>query len=188
MYKYSCNADFVGKYGERKYNKMNVQLDPITLKGKRAFAQLINLYNFNYDFTNYLNDEIPEDGFFCGDADYFMNDARSHNFFIRVDGKIAGYVIISDGGCRYLEDETAHNIDEFFVTRKYRRKGIGRIAATTAFDLYKGKWEVCQMQDNVSAQQFWLSVISEYTNNDFQRCGSPDDEMVGFIFDNSASK
>ena len=163
---------------------MNIQLDPISSKGKRAFAQLINLYNFNYDFTAYLNDDIPENGFFYGDADYYMNNEKTHNFFIRVDGNIAGYVIIADGGCRYLEDEAIHNIDEFFVTRKYRRKGVGRIAATMAFEMYKGKWEVCQMQDNDSAQQFWLSVISEYTNNKFQKCGTANDEMVGFIFDN----
>ena len=107
------------------------------------------------------------------------------NFFIRVDGKIAGYVIIAEGGDRYLSDDHAHNIDEFFITRKYRRSGIGRIAAIMAFEMYKGKWEVCQMQDNIIAQQFWLSVINRYTNGCYQKHGTLDDEMVGIVFDNS---
>ena len=164
---------------------MNIQLDPITSNGKRAFAQLINLYNFDYDFTNYLNDEIPENGFFYGDADYYMNEVKARNFFIRVDGKIAGYAIIMDGGCCYLEDENAHNIDEFFVTRKFRRQGVGKTAALMAFEMFKGKWEVCQMQDNIRAQKFWMAVISEYTNGDFQQVGTPNDEMVGFILNNA---
>ena len=164
---------------------MDIRLDPITMEGKRAFSQLINLYNFNYDLTNYLNDDIPEDGFYYGDADYYMSASAAHNFFIRADGKIAGYLVIMDGGCKCIDDPDAHNIDEFFVTRKYRRCGVGRRAAELAFDMHRGKWEVCQMQDNISAQLFWLSVISEYTAGCFEKHELPDDEMVGFTFDNS---
>ena len=164
---------------------MDIQLDRITQSGKRAFSQLINLYNFNYDFTNYLSDDIPEDGFFYGDADYYLSNEKMQNYFIRVDGKIAGYLVIAEEGNRYLQDDRSHNIDEFFITRKYRRKGIGRTAATIAFDMYKGNCEVCQMQDNIPAQQFWLSVIDQYTNGNYEKCGSTDDEMVGLIFNNS---
>ena len=165
---------------------MKITLTPITQEGKRAFSQLINLYNFNYDFTNYLNDDIPENGFFYGDADYYLSNEKMQNFFVRVDGKIAGYVIIAEGGDRYLKDDQAYNIDEFFITRKYRRNGVGSFAATMAFEMHKGKWEVCQMQDNIIAQQFWISVINEYTNGYFQKHGTPDDEMIGIVFDNSA--
>ena len=164
---------------------MNITLTPITQEGKRAFSQLINLYNFNYDFSNYLNDNIPENGFFFGDADYYMNNEKMQNFFIRVDGRIAGYVIVAKGGDKYLDDPLAHNIDEFFVTRKYRRKGVGTIAATMAFEMYKGWWEVCQMQDNISAQRFWASVIDKYTDGKWQMCGTEDDELVGIIFNNN---
>ena len=60
---------------------MDIQLDRITQSGKRAFSQLINLYNFNYDFTNYLNDDIPEDGFFYGDADYYLSKREDAKLF-----------------------------------------------------------------------------------------------------------
>lgn len=84
-----------------------------------------------------------------------------------------------------MEDETAHNIDEFFVTRKYRRQGVGKAVALMTFEMFKGKWEVCQMQDNIRAQKFWMAVISEYTNGDFQQVGTPNDEMIGFILNNA---
>ena len=163
---------------------MNIQIERVTLERKRAFTQLINLYQFNHDFTEYINDDIPENGHFYGDSDYYLTNDKAHNFFIRVDGKLAGFVIIVDGGCLYLDDANAHNIDLFFVTKKYRRNGVGRFAAKTAFDMFKGKWEVCQMQTNIVAQKFWKSVISEYTKNNYQECGTENDEMVGFIFDN----
>lgn len=86
--------------------------------------------------TNYLNDDIPEYGFFTDAADYYMENEKEHSFFVRVDGKIAGYVVIVDGGYRCLEDENAHNIDEFFITRKYRRMGVGTSAALTAFKMF----------------------------------------------------
>ena len=164
---------------------MDIQLDPITQKGKRAFSQLINLYNFNYDFTNYLDDEIPEEGFYYADADYYMTEPSARSFFIRADGRIAGYVVIMTGGCKCLDESDAHNIDEFFVTRKFRLKGVGKRAARIAFDMHRGKWEVCQMQDNIPAQLFWQSVISEYTDGHFEKHGTPDEEMVGFTFDSS---
>jgi len=69
--------------------------------------------------------------------------------------------------------------------KKYRRNGVGKFVALTVFDMFKGKWEVCQIQNNLPARKFWKSIISEYMKNDYQECGTENDEMVGFIFDNS---
>ena len=167
---------------------MDIQLTPVTKAGKRAFSQLINLYNFNYDFTNYLNDDIPEDGFFFGDADYYLDNDKVQNFFIRADGKIAGYVIIAEGGDRYLDNPNAHSIEEFFVTRKYRRKGVGTIAAVMSFEMYDGMWEVCKMKDNIVAQKFWITVIDKYTNGQSHICETEYDELIGLIFNNGDKK
>lgn len=167
---------------------MDIRLDPVTPERKRAFAQLINLYNFNYDFTNYLNDDIPEEGFFWGDADYYMSNEKAQNFFIRVDGKIAGYAVIMTGDCHYLEDAAAHSIDEFFVTRKYRRMGVGTTAALQAFRMFPGRWEVCHLDDSVRAQAFWNAVIGAYTDGNYRTCAKENDDLVGIIFDNSSIK
>jgi predicted acetyltransferase len=57
---------------------------------------------------------------------------------------------------------------EFFVMRKYRRKGIGRSIAEQVFNLHQGQWEIYQKESNRPAQDFWKRIISEYTNGDFK--------------------
>lgn len=54
------------------------------------------------------------------------------------------------------------------------------------FDKHKGQWEVLQLPNNVRAQKFWKSVISEYTNGGYKECGSVDAGWIGFLFDNSS--
>ena len=168
---------------------MNIQIKPILPEQKSVFIQLMNLYD--YDFTEFTDNDISENGYFYYThyyADKLWTDNIRHPFFILVDEKLAGFVIVKDGGYQYLDDKNAHNIDEFFVMKKYRRNGVGTVAAKTAFDMFRGTWEVCQMQNNLPARKFWKSVISEYTKNDYQECGTETDDMVGFIFANSHIK
>jgi len=170
---------------------MNIQIEPVLIEQKPVFIQLLNLYN--YDFTEFSNADINEYGYYVDeDTKYYTENLginpKMHPFFIHVDEKLAGFVVVGDGSYMYLDDENAHNIDEFFVMKKYRRNGIGRFAAKAVFDMFKGKWEVCQHQNNLPARKFWKFVISEYTGNKYQECGTENDEMVGFIFDNSRAK
>ncbi len=160
---------------------MKIEIETVLLEQQDTFAQLMNLYN--YDFTEYNNDDVKETGYFYGYYGIWTDD-RNH-LFIRVDGNLAGFVVVKDGGYKYLDDKNSHNIDEFFIMKKYRRNGVGSYVAKTVFDMFKGAWEVCQMQNNMPARKFWKTVISEYTDNNYQECGTENEEMVGFIFNNS---
>lgn len=161
---------------------MEIRIETILPEQKSVFVQLMNLYN--YDFTEYENVDINEYGYFnYSNTDAIWNNSDEwHPFFIRVDGKLAGFVLVHNH-CLYTSVPNAHNIDEFFVMKKYRRMGVGRYSVIIVFDLFKGKWEVLQMPNNIRAQKFWRSVISEYTNGNYQECGSLDEEWVGFLFD-----
>ena len=57
---------------------------------------------------------------------------------------------------------------EFFVLRKFRRRGIGRLAAHQLFARYPGLWRVYQEAGNLPAQSFWREVVSRYTHNQFE--------------------
>jgi len=171
---------------------MDIQIEPILFEQKSVFIQLLNLYY--YDFTEFTNNDINDYGHFSYNyldplwlnelwpSEYF------HMFFIRADEKLAGFVIVKNGGCLYLDDENSHKIKDFFVMKKYRRNGVGKFAAETVFDMFRGKWEVCQLQNNTPARKFWKSVISGYMKNDYREVGTKNDDMVGFIFDNSHLK
>lgn len=52
---------------------------------------------------------------------------------VRVDGKLAGLALVIQQS--YLSgDRNTTDIDEFFIMRKYRRRGVGKEAAMRIFD------------------------------------------------------
>jgi predicted acetyltransferase len=48
---------------------------------------------------------------------------------------------------------------EFFVVRKYRRRGIGTLAARYAIGRYPGRWAISEILNNPSATSFWRRAI-----------------------------
>ncbi len=70
---------------------------------------------------------------------------------------------------RFIETDKRNyfSIAEFFVMKKYRRKGIGKSVAHQIFNLHKGTWEVFQKESNKPAQLFWNKIITNYTKGNF---------------------
>ena len=75
---------------------------------------------------------------------------------------------------------------QFFVLRKYRRRGVGRAAACELFSALPGRWQVGQMPLNLPAQAFWRRVIGACTGGRFveQRIDSGAWQGVLQSFDN----
>ena len=134
---------------------------------KSVLRQLSELYA--YDFSEYDGADVNEHGFFgFVYFDHYWTEAARHPFVIQVDGKLAGFVFVSD--YRYVaEDPATRSIAEFFAMRKYRRKGVGKSAARQVFEKYRGKWEVFQHQDHEPSRLFWEAVIDEYTHENYRK-------------------
>jgi Predicted acetyltransferase len=163
---------------------MEVKIEPILEEQKSVFVQLMELCN--YDFSEYEDSDINEYGYYgYSHIDDYWNEKGRFPYFIRVNGKLGGFVLVCSH-CRYINGNDCHNISEFFVMKKYRRKSIGSYVAKDVFEKHKGQWEVLQLPNNVPAQMFWKTVISEYTNGFYKECGSIHEGLVGFLFDNSS--
>jgi predicted acetyltransferase len=54
-------------------------------------------------------------------------------------------------------------LEQFFIMKKYRRRGIGSAVAFALFDCLPGNWQVGQMPSNIKAQNFWRNTIRSYT-------------------------
>lgn len=104
-------------------------------------------------------------------------------FFIRVDGKLAGLVLVRSCS-EYNDLQDPHNIAEFFVMKKYRRKGGGKIVAQEIFDRFPGGWEISIWPNNNVAKGFWKSVVDDYTKGKYTVFSSVENEIEGFIFYN----
>ncbi|NNF36654.1 MAG: GNAT family N-acetyltransferase [Saprospiraceae bacterium] len=143
---------------------MNIELHRVTADQKSVLNHLLELYC--YDFSEYLNTDVDEKGLFNYKYldQYWQEDGR-HAFFIIVDGKIAGFVMVNKD---LKIAKEGYCIAEFFLLKKYRNKGIGSKAAYLAFNQFKGSWEVSVITINKPATQFWLKAIDQYTNGKFQ--------------------
>ena len=145
---------------------MSIELTRATLAEKPVFASLLELYL--HDFTEYDGADIGPDGRFGYDfLDAYWIEATRTPLLVRVDDKLAGFALLKRGST-LLNDPDVMHVSEFFIMRKYRRRGVGGETARRMFDLFPGRWEVSEMAANVPAQAFWRKVIGACTNGRFE--------------------
>ena len=95
-----------------------------------ALAALAELYI--YEFTEFTDEDVGDDGGFGSDwLARYWTEPDSHAFIVRVEGRLAGFALVSR--ISEFEDGTQPwSMSEFFVMRKYRRHGVGRVRRTHA--------------------------------------------------------
>jgi predicted acetyltransferase len=140
--------------------QLEVELHLARLEDKPVLRNLLELYA--YDFSEYEDLDVDEHGLFgYGYLDYYWTEIGRYPYLVRVGGKLVGFVMV-----RSLNDsnsEPVHGIAEFFIMKKYRHQGIGKITAWRIFDTYPGRWIVTEIARNTPAQAFWRKIIGEYT-------------------------
>lgn len=136
-------------------------LERVTVDQKETLGNLLEFYV--YEFTKFVDIQVGENGRYGFNSlnSYFTNP-NIFPFFIKKEGKLAGFVIVSKGE---ESDDFDYNMDEFFVMNRYMGKGVSREAALETFNLFQGKWRVVQMEKNYRAQTFWRKIIKEYSDN-----------------------
>ncbi len=162
---------------------MDISIEPISIDDKSVLTRLMELYM--HDFSPYSDNDVNEHGLFgYAHIDDYWNEEGRFPYLIRAGGKIAGFALVRSC-CEYSNPPNPHTIAEFFILRKYRRQGIGTLAAARVFDMHRGGWEVSQWAQNIPAQKFWQAAIEGYTGGVYTSFGSPEEGHVGFTFDNS---
>jgi predicted acetyltransferase len=162
-----------------------IELVEAKKEDKPVIRQLLELYA--HDFSEFDQEDVNEHGFYGYDyLDCYWTEATRHPFLIRVGGKLAGLVLVSDY-CYTLDDKSAKSVSEFFVMRKFRRRGKGKTVAGKVFDQFPGKWEVIQHEANLLAKGFWEAVIGEYTQGRYevQEVETEDWKGQALLFDSS---
>ncbi|WP_336780353.1 hypothetical protein [Paenibacillus illinoisensis] len=72
-------------------------------------------------------------------------------------------------------------VSDFFIVRKYRKKGYGKRAAFHIFDQFPGAWEIRQTLANKPANQFWNRVIDSYTEGMYKEMILNEERWTGPI-------
>ncbi len=139
----------------------HIEIIPARQEQEPILANLLELYA--YDFSEFHDLELGCNGRFgYGDLLLYWSEPGRHPFLVWVEGKLAGLVLVKRGS-EVSGDESVWDVAEFFVLRRYRRRGIGTQVAHEVWRQFPGRWEVRVMESNTAARVFWAHAISMLT-------------------------
>ena len=128
---------------------------------------LMELYLYDFSEIGGQDLHVGPDGRFSYSLDEYFGGTDRHPFVIRVGEHLAGFALIKRGS-ETENDSTSMDVAEFFVMRGYRRHGVGRAAAETLWDRFRGRWLVRVLLTNPRALSFWEGAVAAYTGGDFE--------------------
>lgn len=142
----------------------------IKLAGNGERPLIENLSQFYiYDFsemetTGSRQMEFGDHGFYppLPDIDCYCRIEGFRPLLIYVRERLAGFILINTRSHRGGRVE--HNMAEFFVARKHRRRGVATEAIRQILLLYPGHREVAVAERNAAAEAFWPHAITAAPN------------------------
>ena len=118
-----------------------VELVKVTADRKDVLSNLTEKYL--YEFSQWDKTDIGEDGLFGYEyLDCYFTEENRFPYFIKVDGKLAGFVLVND----YPEVEAVRQV----------------------LDRHHGKWQLKRHPHNLASVYFWDKVINELTGGNFE--------------------
>jgi predicted acetyltransferase len=137
-----------------------LEIIPAAPEQEPIVANLLELYA--HDFSEFRDLVLGADGRFgYRDLSLYWRDLNRHPFLVRMDGNLAGAVLVKRGS-EISGNESVWDMAEFFVVRGYRRRGIGTEIAHEVWRQFPGQWEVRVTQTNHSAHLFWEHAITAF--------------------------
>lgn len=129
---------------------------------RALLQQMLELYQ--HDLSDLWDQDLDAQGQYGYALDRYWGDGASTPYVFRVDGQAAGFALVDD---RVKVAGGEHWMDQFFVMKKYRRRGVGAQAAVSVLRAHPGWWQVGQMAGNQAARSFWLRVIAEFSTGHY---------------------
>ena len=145
-------------------------------------ARMLELYQ--HDLSDVWDQDLDVHGEYGYALDAYWRRPECKAFAFVMGGRYAGFALVDNS---VSLPENQFWMAQFFVLKKYRRQGVGHVAAQRVFDHFRGRWEVGQMSKNLPAQTFWRRVIADYTGGRFVEHELHDTRWDGLLqcFDNS---
>jgi predicted acetyltransferase len=123
-------------------------------------------------FEHYLHDmaewflfDAHEDGLYHFSTERVWQDGY-HVHLLYSNQIPVGFALVGTAD-EFLERSGVHDMDEFFVARRHRGRGLGKAFAAHLWAEYPGEWLVRVFQANLPAMPFWRAAISAHTAGRF---------------------
>lgn len=130
-----------------------VEVSAVAAADKDVLGNLLQLYL--HDFSELRQLEVTPQGVFAYPyLDHYFSDIGREACFIKVDDSLAGFSMT-----RRLEDGS-REMSEFFVLRRHRCRGAGRVAALKVLRRHPGSWRLSFDHANRAACRFWPGLVA----------------------------
>ncbi|MDM5219701.1 GNAT family N-acetyltransferase [Peribacillus sp. NJ11] len=137
---------------------MTVSLNPISNDEKHILQNLYSLYL--HDLSEYTDGlDISTDGSFEFDSFELIwkEEGVTPYFFIK-DKTIVGFLLLLERP--FLKKDCDYSINDIFMLKKHRRKGIAISLLKELFKQKKGSYYIVELAKNIPAIIFWRRVFS----------------------------
>jgi predicted acetyltransferase len=128
---------------------------------------LRNLFeHYMHDMAEWFEIDTKPDGSYSYDTSLVW--ANGYDAYLaKIGDSIAGFAI-TGSAVEWLGDTDAYDVHEFFVIRRFRRRGFGRRMATLLWNEHAGEWLVRVLDSNTPAVVFWRTAISGHTRGSYE--------------------
>jgi predicted acetyltransferase len=133
-----------------------VRIEQVTPRERDVLWRYLQFYI--YDMSRFTGAQ-PVDGVFpysLFDAYWGEGELRSA-WWAKVGGEIAGFALV-----RFDASESCHEIAEFFIVNRWRRRGIGLFFARGLLMRLPGPWRLHELANNQGAIAFWHRVLDGF--------------------------
>lgn len=171
-----------------RFGEVKLDLRLAKLEEKQIVANLIELYT--YDFTELWDFDIGNNGLYgYKNLDRFWSEPNCYAYLININDKLAGTALVQ-GKSPIAENKEIWDIAEFFIMKKFRSKGIGRLVAHSLWKHFEGEWQIRVISENLRAKNFWHDAIKRYTLSEpnYQLINHEKDEWIVYQFNSTLQK
>ncbi len=143
---------------DTSHGNQTVTLVPVTPDQKTTLRNLMSLYLHDLsEYTDTLSISASGVYHYDGLGLYFTDQALVPLFIFNGDN-LAGFILLNRPP--YAPAETDFCLNELFVLRGFRGRGIARSAVSECFRQYPGRYVVRQFTRNVPAIGFWRRLFA----------------------------
>lgn len=141
-----------------------------------AIAQMLELYQ--YELSDIWDQDLDSNGRYGYDLRRHQEGHRFHAHVALVNGRFAGFALVAPASVTRTEGCW---MEQFFVLKKHRHRGVGAALARHTLCSHPGPWEVGQMPANLPAQAFWRRVIGQLTAGQYIECQVTEGGWLGVV-------
>ena len=98
----------------------------------------------------------------------WFGDSSVNALVILRGAEPVGFAMVARGSATPGKPAVDYRMAEFFVSRTFRRRGVGRLAVELILNRFAGRWEITEYLRNPHAVAFWRRVVANYTQGRFQ--------------------